>query len=74
MASIDEILYDETKNIAGVAKFLMIKFSVGIIVFLGLVANFIITTNKSPYVDDSTYDASEKTIRGYCELPILIRN
>ena len=63
----DEIVYSETKNIAGVAKFLMIKMSVGAIVFLGLIATFLIAANKTPYVDDTTYDTSDKTYRGYCE-------
>lgn len=63
-----EMVYDETKNVAGVAKFLMIKLSVGAIVFLGLITTLIISANKTPYVDDSTYDTSEKTIRGYCAL------
>eukprot|EP01036_Dinobryon_divergens_P027925 gene27925-36787_t len=63
-----EIVYNETKNIAGVAKFLMIKMSVGAIVILGLVVSFLIAAKKTPYVDDDAYDTSDKTYRGYCAL------
>jgi len=34
-SEIDEILYSETTNISGMAKFLLVKMSVGAIVVLG---------------------------------------
>ena len=64
--SIDELILDETKNIAGVLKFLVIKVSVGAIVVQGLVAQFLSVTATSPYVDDDHFTADEKTTRGYC--------
>lgn len=64
----DEVLYDETKNINGVAKFLLVKVSVGMIILLGLVAQFLITANKAPYVDDSNYSVADKTTRAECKL------
>ena len=59
------MILEETKNISGVFKFLVIKFSVGLIVAQGLVAQFLTITGSSPYVDDDHLSAKEKTIRGY---------
>jgi hypothetical protein len=59
------MILEETKNISGVFKFLVIKISVGLIVAQGLVAQFLIITGSSPYVEDDHLSAEEKTIRGY---------
>lgn len=46
---------------------MLLKFSVGLIVLQGLVAQFIIAANAEPYTDDSNWDKEDKTQRGYCK-------
>eukprot|EP01036_Dinobryon_divergens_P027927 gene27927-36789_t len=65
------LAYMITTNISGVSKFLLVKMSVGAIVLLGLVAQFLLLTGAGPYTDDSNYSEGEKTTRGYCILVLL---
>jgi len=66
-----ENVYKETMNVNGLSKFLLVKLSVGAIVLQGLIAEFLVTSNKAPYTDDDTYTVNEKTIRGYCAIVLL---
>ena len=59
-----------TKNLFGIMKLFLLKFSVGIIVLEGIICTFLISTGKTPYSDDDgddSYNSDEKTQRGYCE-------
>jgi len=54
----------------GLTKLLLLKCSVGLIVLEGLIANFLISSGRSPYSSDDgddRYDTEEKTQRGYCK-------
>eukprot|EP00981_Chlorochromonas_danica_P000450 scaffold96_cov167-Ochromonas_danica.AAC.57 len=50
---------------------LLLKFSIGLIVFEGLICQFMIAFNKEPYDDDSDWNAEEKTSRAYCSLVLV---
>lgn len=50
---------------------MLLKFSVGLIVLQGLIAQFLVLTNTEPYNDDSTWNKEDKTLRGYCLLVML---
>lgn len=65
------MVYSYSTNIYGLMKLFLLKFSVGLIVLEGLICNFLINSGKTPYSSDDgddTYDADEKTQRGYCKL------
>jgi hypothetical protein len=64
------MLFEHAKNLFGLVKLLLLKCSVGLIVLEGLIANFLVSSGKSPYSSDDgddTYDTEAKTQRGYCE-------
>ncbi len=65
-SSVDEYVFNSCKNIYGIVKLLLLKTSVGLIVIQGLVAQFLYDYGASPFNDDSTYNAQEKTMRSYC--------
>lgn len=46
-------------------KAFLLKFSVTLIVFQGLVVQFMSILGGEPYADDDRYSAINKTIRGY---------
>lgn len=46
-------------------KAFLLKFSVTLIVLEGLVAQFMTVTGAEPYVDDDSWSANNKTVRGY---------
>lgn len=64
-------MYTHCKNLFGVTKLVLLKVSVGAIVLEGLIEQFIVMAGAEPYNDDSTFDAEEKTQRGYCALVLL---
>ena len=64
------MVYTHSKNIYGLMKLFLLKFSVGIIVLEGIICTFLVSSGKSPYSSDDgddRYDTAEKTQRGYCE-------
>jgi len=66
-----ENVYANCKNLYGIVKLLLLKFSVGMIVLEGLIEQFLVLTNSSPYGDDGSYDTAENTQREYCALVLL---
>ncbi len=70
--STDENLFDANRNLFGVLKFFLLKFSIGLIVLQGLVCEFLISFGDNPYHDDDKYSKQDKTIRGYCMFIIAI--
>lgn len=69
------MVYNHSSNLYGLVKLVLLKCSVGLIVLEGLICSFLISSGRTPYSDDDgddTYDADEKTQRGYCELPLLL--
>lgn len=67
----DEYVYDECKNINGVPKLLLLKISVGLIVVQGLIEQFLVMADDSPYDDDSQFTTANKTQRAYCALVLI---
>jgi hypothetical protein len=65
--SLDENVYESCRNLFGILKAFLLKFSVGLIVLEGLIVQFMTVTGDEPYNDDSTWSAEEQTIRGYCK-------
>ena len=63
--AIVEKVYESSSNLFGVAKAFLLKFSVTLIVFQGLVIQFMSVLGGEPYADDDQYSAMDKTIRGY---------
>jgi hypothetical protein len=63
----DENVFEQCTNLFGVVKLILLKISVGAIVVQGLVESFLYTSGTSPFKDDDTYDAEEKTLRAYCK-------
>lgn len=63
----DENVYSHCRNLFGVTKLVLLKVSVGAIVLQGLVEQFLVMADAEPYSDDGTFDAEQKTQRGYCE-------
>jgi hypothetical protein len=64
------MVYSNSQNIYGLMKVWLLKFSVGLIVIEGLICTFLVNSGKSPYSSDDgddTYNAEEKTQRGYCK-------
>lgn len=64
------MVYAHSSNLFGLVKLLLLKCSVGLIVLEGLICSFLVNSGKTPYNDDDgddTYDAEEKTQRGYCK-------
>eukprot|EP00598_Pedospumella_elongata_P004442 CAMPEP_0184981192 /NCGR_PEP_ID=MMETSP1098-20130426/11024_1 /TAXON_ID=89044 /ORGANISM="Spumella elongata, Strain CCAP 955/1" /LENGTH=321 /DNA_ID=CAMNT_0027504735 /DNA_START=68 /DNA_END=1033 /DNA_ORIENTATION=+ len=69
-----ESIYEYAKNLFGLVKLFLLKCSVGLIVVEGLIANFLISTNKSPASaddGDDNYGTEAKTLRGYCTLVLI---
>lgn len=66
-----ENVYANCKNLYGIVKLLLLKFSVGMIVLEGLIEQFIVLAGASPYGDDGPYDTAENTQREYCALVLL---
>lgn len=66
-----ELIYEHCQNVFNVWKVLLLKFSIGLIVFEGLICQFMIAFNKEPYDDDSDWNAEEKTSRAYCSLVLV---
>jgi len=66
-----ENVYANCKNLFGIVKLLLLKFSVGMIVLEGLIEQFLVLAGKSPYDDDGPYDTAENTQREYCALVLL---
>ena len=64
---LDENVYANCKNLYGIVKLLLLKFSVGMIVLEGLIEQFIVLAGVSPYDDDGPYDTAENTQREYCK-------
>lgn len=64
-------MFDKVSNLKGVLKVMILKFSVGLIVLQGLIAQFLVIANAEPYNDDSQWSKEEKTLRGYCLLVML---
>lgn len=52
-------------------KVLLLKFSIGLLVLEGLIAEFMVSFNAEPYDDDDTHDAEDKTYRGYTSLVLI---
>jgi hypothetical protein len=68
------MVYTHTTNLFGLVKLFLLKFSVGLIVLEGLICNFLINSGKTPYNSDDgddSYDADEKTQRGYCKFCVM---
>jgi hypothetical protein len=53
-------------------KFILLKFSVGLIVLQGIVETIMVSFKAEPYSDDSNWSAEDKTIRGYCKFDLLL--
>jgi len=66
-----ESIFSECNNLAGIVKVFLLKFSVGLIVLQGLIAQIMVTANAEPFSDDSTWSSAQKTDRGYALLVLL---
>jgi len=66
-----ENVFSNCKNLFGIMKLLLLKFSVGMIVLEGLIEQFLVLANAAPYNDDSLFTTEEKAQRGYCALVLL---
>lgn len=54
-----------------VYKVVLLKLSITMIVFQGLIAEFMISFDAEPYDDDNDYSAEDKTYRGYSSLVLI---
>jgi len=66
-----ENIFTHCTNLYGIMKFILLKFSVGLIVLQGIVETIMVSFKAEPYADDSNWSAEDKTIRGYCFLVLL---
>jgi len=68
------IVYGQSTNLFGMLKVMLLKCSVGLIVAEGLIAQFLISSGKTPYSDDDGddhFNEDQKTKRGYCALVLI---
>jgi len=63
--------YERSANFMGVSKLFILKVSVGLIVFQGLIVQIVIGLNKVTLASDSTYNSDERAIRLYCFIVLL---
>ena len=68
----DESLYDNCRNINGVSKLFLLKFSVTLIVVQGLLQQVLTESgaNLTPFQEDDKYSVAEKIQLTYCKKTI----
>ena len=61
-----ELFLDETQNLWGIPKIMLLKFSVGLIVIQGLIEQFLFAANKLDVADSSNLSGEDRAQMMYC--------
>jgi len=61
-----EVLYEQSKNLNGTFKILLLKFSVGLIVIQGLIEEIVFGLNLIHVEDSASFTAEDRAQRFYC--------